>query len=50
MGDNYQAVRSGLGLTPLELVDLARNSVEASFLDPARKRELLAEIGAVPLV
>lgn len=50
VGDNYQAVRSGLGLTPLEMVDLARNSIEASFLDPGRKKELLAELATVPLV
>ena len=50
IADNYRAVHTGLGLTPLEMVDLARNSVEASFLGAERKAALLAEIAGVPLV
>jgi adenosine deaminase len=37
--ENYLAVRSGLGLSRNQLVELARNSIEASFLaDPAKRR------------
>ena len=50
VADNYRALRSGLGLTPLELADLARNSIEASFLGAGRKAELVAEVAAVPLL
>jgi adenosine deaminase len=47
VGDNYQAVADGLGFGPADLVALARNSIEASFLDDGRKGELLAELEAV---
>ncbi|HLF44500.1 MAG TPA: adenosine deaminase [Acidimicrobiia bacterium] len=47
VGDNYQELADGLGLGPSQLVALARNSIEASFLDPVRKSELLAELEAV---
>ncbi len=47
IGDNYQALADGLGLGPADLVALARNSIEASFLDAGRKAELLAELEAV---
>jgi adenine deaminase len=50
IADNYRAVHSGLGVTPQELADLARNSIEASFLDPHRKAELLTEIASTPLL
>ncbi len=42
--DNYLAVQRALDLDRGDLVALARNSVTASFLPPARQRELLAEI------
>jgi adenine deaminase len=36
--ENYLAVRSGLGLSRNQLIELARNSIEASFLaDPAKR-------------
>ncbi len=38
-----------LGFFPAELAGLAANGVRASFLDPAAKEALLAEIAAVPL-
>jgi adenosine deaminase len=39
MAENFLAVQSGLGLAQKQLVDLARNSIEASFLaDPAKLR------------
>ena len=47
VGDNYQALAEGLDLGPPQLVALARNSIEASFLDPVRKSELIAELEAV---
>ena len=47
VGDNYQELADGLGLGPHQLVALARNSIEASFLDPVRKSGLLAELEAV---
>jgi adenosine deaminase len=47
VGDNYRALQSGLDLDDAVMVTLARNSIEASFLDASRKQELLAEIDAV---
>jgi adenosine deaminase len=41
VGDNYRAVQQGLGLSRDEVHTLARNSVEASFLDEDMKAELL---------
>jgi adenosine deaminase len=39
MAENFLAVQSGLGLAQKQLVELARNSIEASFLaDPAKLR------------
>jgi adenosine deaminase len=32
--ENFLAVERGLGLTPMQLIALARNSIEASFLAP----------------
>lgn len=37
-----------MGLDPVDLAQLAGNGVHASFLEPARKRTLLAEIDATP--
>jgi adenosine deaminase len=47
VGDNYQALADGLGFGPADLVALARNSIESSFLDAGRKGELLAELEQV---
>jgi aminodeoxyfutalosine deaminase len=44
----YLAVASTLGLRLEEVAALAANGVRSSFLPPARKAELLAEIAAVP--
>jgi len=39
VAENFLAVQSGLGLAQQQLVELARNSIEASFLaDPAKRR------------
>ncbi|WP_354003774.1 adenosine deaminase [Ramlibacter aurantiacus] len=46
VNDNYVACQRALGLTRHEVVQLARNSVLASFVPEARQRELLAEIEA----
>jgi adenosine deaminase len=42
--ENFVAIEHGLGLTRAELTTLARNSFEASFLEPADKRRWLAAI------
>jgi adenosine deaminase len=47
--DNYLAVASGFGLSSVDLADLARNSIQSSFLDVERKRELAAEVDTVLL-
>jgi adenosine deaminase len=47
--ENYLAVQRGLGLSRSELVVLARNSIEASFLAEQAKRRWLASIDAYAL-
>ena len=47
IGWNYRAVAATLDLSDAQLVTLARNAVEGSFADAARKAELLAELAAV---
>jgi adenosine deaminase len=44
VGDNFAAIRAALGLSDQELVTLAKNSFEASFIDDASKRRFLAEV------
>jgi adenosine deaminase len=44
--ENFVAIERGLGLTRTELTTLARNSFEASFLEPADKRHWLAAVDA----
>ena len=44
--ENFVAIERGLGLTRAELATLARNSFEASFLEPADKRHWLAAVDA----
>ena len=44
IGDNFIAARDALELTDDDIVTLARNSIEAAFLDEASKRALLAEL------
>jgi adenosine deaminase len=44
VGDNYEGVRRDLGMTDDELVQCARNSFEASFVDDEARRALLAEL------
>ena len=46
VNDNYVAVAEALGLGRSDLARLARNSVEASWLDASEKAALLAEIDA----
>jgi adenosine deaminase len=45
--DNYSAIAGVFGLSSVDLADLARNSIQSSFLDAERKRELTAEVDAV---
>ncbi len=47
VNENYAAVQDALGLGRDDLAALARNSFEASFLAPAAKRALVAEVDAV---
>jgi len=42
--DNYVALAEGLDLSMQDLVNLARNSIKASFLTPGEKSELLDEL------
>ncbi len=46
VADNLTAVQRALALSDDDLIELARHSFEASFLDPAAKAERLAEIDA----
>ena len=43
-GDNYLAVQEALGIGRERLVDLARASFQASFLEPAEKEAFVAEL------
>ena len=44
VGDNFRETAAALALTNVELITLARNSFEASFIDDATKRAYQAEI------
>jgi adenosine deaminase len=46
LDDNFEAIEHGLDLDHADIVTLARNSIEASFLDDAHKARLLAQIDA----
>jgi adenosine deaminase len=45
-GDNFAAVQTGLQLSDDDIVQLARNSFEASFLDEAAKAKYQADLSA----
>ena len=47
LGDNFMAVTEALNLTRADLVTLARNSIEASFLEPHEKAPHLARLKAM---
>jgi adenosine deaminase len=47
VGDNFRETAAALALSDEQLIGLARNSFEASFIDDAMKRSYLAEIDAV---
>ncbi len=47
MHDNYAALVTGLGATRAQLIQLARNSVEASWMSDADKQALYSEIQAL---
>ena len=47
IGDNYVAAAGALALSRDDVVAIARNSIEATFLDDAAKAELLAELDEV---
>ena len=44
VGDNFRESAAALGLTDAELIALARNSFEASFIDEPARSRYLAEI------
>ncbi len=44
IGDNYVAAAAALGLSRADVVHVARNSIESSFLDEVRKAQLRTEI------
>ncbi|MFH1329687.1 MAG: adenosine deaminase [Actinomycetota bacterium] len=44
IGDNYLAAQRALGLTREELAAIARNGIEAAFLDADRRGELVEEL------
>ncbi|GMQ86155.1 MAG: adenosine deaminase [Acidimicrobiia bacterium] len=46
VGDNYVAVTDALNLDRWDLIRLARNSIEATFLGPAAKERLITELEA----
>jgi adenosine deaminase len=46
VADNYLAIQRGLGLSKADIAALAANSIEASFLPDARKRELRDRLDA----
>jgi adenine deaminase len=46
IAENFRAAREALGLTREEIVQLARNSFEASFLPPSEKARWMAEVEA----
>jgi adenosine deaminase len=43
---NFRAIQRGLALSRDDIAALARNSIEASFLPPARKAQLLSQLDA----
>jgi aminodeoxyfutalosine deaminase len=49
LSNEYLIAGRDLGFSPAELAGLAASGVRASFLEPAAKQGLLAEIAAVPL-
>ena len=44
MTENYMAIQQALNLNQIDLTQLAKNAVEASFLDEASKKDLLKEL------
>jgi adenosine deaminase len=46
VNENYAAIQKAVGLTREELVTLARNSFEASFLSSERKTSLIDRLEA----
>jgi len=47
IGENFEAVTRGLGLSREQVIQLARNSFAAAFVDEERKAELIAELEAI---
>jgi adenosine deaminase len=47
IGSNYRGARDELGLDDATITDIARNSINSSFLDDARKAALLADLAFI---
>lgn len=47
IGGNYRGARDELGLDDATITDIARNSINSSFLDDAKKAALLADLASV---
>lgn len=47
VGANYRGARDEMGLDDATITDIARNSINSSFLDDARKGALLADLESV---
>ncbi|MEW4531335.1 adenosine deaminase [Maioricimonas sp. JC845] len=47
IGENFEAVTRGLGLSREQVIQLARNSFAAAFVDEERKAELIAELEGI---
>jgi adenosine deaminase len=47
VGDNFSAIQIALNVSDDEIVQLARNSFEASFLDEAEQARHLADLDRV---
>jgi adenosine deaminase len=46
VNENYLAIRNAIGLTREELITLAGNSFEASFLDSQQKAAMMDELNS----
>lgn len=45
MNENFIAAQEGVVLSKLDLVKICENSIDASFLDPDRKKDIKEELG-----
>ena len=50
LNENYFAIQEGLRLEASDIIRLARNGIQAAFLEPAKKRTLLDELEEIATV